>query len=278
MTMGTVQSADGTTIGFDAWGDGQPLILVDGATAHRAMSPMHAQLGELLGTEFRVYAYDRRGRGESGDTAPYAVEREIEDLAALIADADAGAPAFVCGFSSGAVLALDAAAAGLPIARLALFEPPFVVDDSRPPGPADYVQRLDASVAEGRPGDAVELFLTGAVCMPVEQVAGMRQSPFWPALEAVAHTIAYDGRIMGSTMSGAPLPADRWAAVSVPTLVMLGLGTESWLISAARALADLLPTASLQGVEGAQHSVAPEVLAPALRAFASTEDTGTQVQ
>jgi pimeloyl-ACP methyl ester carboxylesterase len=276
MTMGTVHSADGTTIGFDARGDGQPLILVDGATAHRAMSPMHAQLGELLGKEFRVYAYDRRGRGESGDTAPYAVEREIEDLAALIADA--GAPAFLCGFSSGAVLALDAAATGLPIARLALFEPPFVVDDSRPPGPADYVQRLEASVAAGRPGDAVELFLTGAVCMPVEHVAGMRQSPFWPALEAVAHTIAYDGRIMGTTMSGAPLPTDRWAAVSVPTLVMFGLGTELWLTSAARALADLLPTASLQGVEGAQHSVAPEVLAPTLRAFASTEDAGTHVQ
>jgi pimeloyl-ACP methyl ester carboxylesterase len=276
MTMGTVRSADGTTICFDAWGDGQPLILVDGATAHRAVSPMHAQLGELLGKEFRVYAYDRRGRGESGDTAPYAVEREVEDLAVLIADA--GAPAFLCGFSSGGVLALDAAAAGLPIARLAVFEPPFVVDDSRPPGPADYVQRLDASVAEGRPGDAVELFLTGAVCMPAGQVAGMRQTPFWPALEAVAHTIAYDGRIMGSTLSGAPLPADRWAAVSVPTLVMYGLGTEPWLISAARALADLLPTASLLGVEGAQHSAAPEVLAPALRAFASGEDTCTDVQ
>ena len=266
--MGTVHSADGTTIAFDAWGEGQPLILVDGATAYRAVSPMGAQLGDLLGKENRVYAYDRRGRGESGDTAPYAVEREIEDLAAVIAEA--GAPAFVCGVSSGGVLALDAAAAGLPITRLALFEPPFVVDGSRPPRPADYVQRLDASVADGRRGDAVELFLTGAVGMPVEYVAGMRETPFWPALEAVAHTIAYDGRIMGPTMSGAPLPTDRWGGVSVPTLVMFGLGTEPWLVSAARALADLLPTASLQGVEGAQHSVAPEVLAPALRAFAST--------
>lgn len=133
--------------------------------------------------------------GESGDTAPYAAQREIEDLAALIAEA--GAPAFVCGTSSGAVLALDAAAAGLPIARLALFEPPFVVDDSRPPLPADYVQRLDASIAGGRPGDAAELFLTAAAGMPAEFVPGMRQSPFWPALEEVARTIAYDGRIMG---------------------------------------------------------------------------------
>jgi pimeloyl-ACP methyl ester carboxylesterase len=166
----------GTTICFDAWGDGQPLIMIDGATGHRAVSQTHAQVGALLREEFRVYSYDRRGRGESGDTAPYAVQREIEDLAALIADA--GAPALVCSFSSGAVLALDAAAAGLPITRLALFEPPFVVDDSRPPAPADYVERLDACIADGRRGDAVELFLTGAVGMPVEHVAGMRQSPF----------------------------------------------------------------------------------------------------
>jgi len=274
--MGTVTSADGTTIRFDAWGDGQPLIMVDGATGHRAVSQTNAQVGELLGDEFRVYAYDRRGRGESGDTPPYAVQREIEDLAALIAEA--GAPATLCGFSSGAVLALDAAAAGLPITRVAMFEPPFVVDDSRPPGPADYVQRLDASIASGRPGDAVELFLTGAVGMPAEFVDGMRQSPFWPALEEVAPTIAYDGRIMGSTMSGAPLPADRWAAVSVPVLVMYGRGTEPWLIAASRALADLLPTATLQAVDGAQHSVAADILAPALRQFASANPANTRAQ
>jgi pimeloyl-ACP methyl ester carboxylesterase len=267
MMMGTVQSADGTAIGFDRWGDGQPLIMIDGATGYRAVSQTHSQVGALLSDEFEVYSYDRRGRGGSGDTAPYAVGREIEDLAALIAVA--GAPAIVCGISSGAVLALDAAASGLPISRLALFEPPFVVDDSRPPAPADYVEQLDACISDGRPGDAVELFLTAAVRIPAEYVAGMRQSPFWPALEAVAHTIAYDGRIMGSTMSGAPLPPDRWAAVAVPTLVMYGRGTEEWLIAAARALADLLPTASLQAVEGAQHSVAPEVLAAALRQSSS---------
>ncbi|HXJ24957.1 MAG TPA: alpha/beta hydrolase [Streptosporangiaceae bacterium] len=263
--MSTVHSADGTPIAFDAWGEGQPLILVGGATSHRAVNQLDAEVGKLLSDQFRVYAYDRRGRGESGDTAPYAVQREIEDLAALIEDA--GAPALVCGFSSGAILSLDAAAAGLPITRLALFEPPFVVDDSRPPRPTDYVERLDATVAAGRPGDAVELFMTGAVGMPAEVLAGLRESPFWPALEAVAPTIAYDGRIMGDTMSGQPLPADRWAAVTVPTLVMYGRGTEPWLIAAARALAGLLPTASLQAVEGAQHNVEADVLAPALRQF-----------
>jgi len=276
MTMGTVHSADGTAISFDAWGDGQPLIMIDGATSYRTVSQTNAQVGALLREEFRVYSYDRRGRGESGDTAPYAVQREIEDLAALIADA--GAPAFVCGFSSGAVLALDAAAAGLSIARLALFEPPFVVDDSRPPLPADYVARLDACTADGRPGDAAELFLTAAAGMPVEFVAGVQQSPFWAALEGVAHTIAYDGRIMGTTMSGKPLPTDRWAAVSVPTLVMHGRGTEPWLIAAAHALADMLPTATLRAVEGEQHNVAAEVLAPVLREFASTEHVATDIQ
>ncbi len=264
--MGTVRSKDGTTIAFDAWGDGRPLIMIDGATSYRGINPTNAEVGQLLRDEFRVYAYDRRGRGESTDTAPYAVQREIEDLAALIADA--GEPAMVFGWSSGAVLALDAAAAGLPITRLALFEPPFVIDRSRPPLPDDYVQQLDASVADGRPGDAVELFMTAAAGVPTEAVAGMRQSPFWPALEAVAHTIAYDGRIMGNSMSGAPLPRDRWAAVTVPVLLMHGTGTMPWLITAANAATDLLPTASLQAVPGEQHSAPADVLATALRQFA----------
>lgn len=261
--MSTVQSKDGTTIAFDARGDGQPLILIDGATSYRGVNPTNAEVGQLLADEFRVYAYDRRGRGESTDTAPYAVQREIEDLAALMAEA--GAPAVVFGWSSGAVLALDAAEAGLPISRLALFEPPFVVGNGRPPAPADYVQRLDDCVAGGRPGDAVELFMTAAAGLPADAVAGLRQSPFWPTMEAVAPTIAYDGRIMGTTMSGAPLPRDRWAAVTVPTLVMYGNGTEPWLITAAHALADLLPAASLQAVPGQQHSATADVLAPALR-------------
>lgn len=258
-------SADGTVIAFTAWGEGEPLIMIDGATAYPAVNPKNEQVGRLLSDKFRTYAYDRRGRGESTDTAPYAIEHEIEDLAALIEVA--GAPATVFGWSSGAVLALDAAAAGLPITRLALFEPPFVVDDSRPPLPPDYVERLDAAVAAGRPGDAAELFLTAAVGLPPEAVEGVKQSGFWPTMEAVAPTIAYDGRIMGTTMSGAPLPRDRWAAVSVPTLVMYGKGTFPFIVSGARALADLLPTATLLPVEGEQHDVPDDVLAAALRDF-----------
>src|SRR5262250_723379 len=144
--MGTVTSADSTTIRFDAWGDGQPLIMVDGATGHRAVSQTNAQVGALLGDEFRVYAYDRRGRGDSGDTAPYAVEREIEDLAALIREA--GGAAYVFGISSGAVLSLTAAARGLPITKLALYEAPFIVDASRPTTEREWA-RIDELAAAG---------------------------------------------------------------------------------------------------------------------------------
>ncbi|BCB77801.1 alpha/beta hydrolase [Phytohabitans flavus] len=259
-------SADGTVIAFDAWGEGEPLVIIDGATAYPAINPINAELGGLLDGAFRTYAYDRRGRGDSTDTAPYAIEREIEDIAALIEVA--GAPATVFGWSSGAVLALDAAAAGLKIKRLVLFEPPFVVDDSRPPLPADYVERLDAAVAAGRPGDAAAIFMTDAAGAAPEDLAGIRESEFWPVLEAVAPTIAYDGRIMGTTMSGNPLPRDRWAAVTVPTLVMHGTNTFPAMIPAARALAELLPTATLRQVEGEQHSAPPAVLAAELRAFA----------
>jgi pimeloyl-ACP methyl ester carboxylesterase len=267
--MGTVTSADGTSIAYDVQGTGQPLIFVDGATAHRAVAPKPAEVAAIVGDEFRVYAYDRRGRGESGDTAPYATQREIDDLAALIDEA--GGSAMVCGFSSGAVLSLDAAAAGLPITRLALFEPPFVVDDSRPPLPADYVERLDALVADGKRGAAAELFLTAGAGLPPEFLPGIRQSPMWPGLEAVAHTISYDGRFMQDVMRGQALPTDRWSAVKVPTLVLYGRGTAPSLISAAKALAELLPTATLQDVDGEQHDVPADVLAPILREFANAE-------
>lgn len=265
--MSTIHSKDGTKLAYDVVGDGQPLILVDGATAHRAVNPTNAEIASLLSDSFRVYTYDRRGRGDSGDTQPYAVEREIEDIAVLIADA--GAPAMLFGWSSGAVLAMHATAAGLPVTRLALFEPPFVVDAGRPPLPSDYVARLDAHTAAGEAGEAAALFLTAAAGVPTEMVEGMRHSPYWPALEAIAHTIAYDGRIMATTMSGNPLPADRWATVTVPTLVMHGNGTEPWLAAGARAAADALPNATLLPVEGEQHSASAETIATALRTFAT---------
>jgi pimeloyl-ACP methyl ester carboxylesterase len=258
-------SADGTVIAFDAWGEGEPLVIIDGATAYPAVNPLNKEIAQLLAGDFRTYAYDRRGRGDSTDTAPYAIEREIEDLAALIEVA--GKPATVFGWSSGGVLALDAAAAGLPIKRLVLFEPPFVVDDSRPPLPGDYVARLEAAVADGRPGDAAAIFMTEAAGVPAREVEEFRKGDFWPVMEAVAPTISYDGRIMGTTMSGGPLPRDRWAAVAVPTLVMYGTDTFPGMAPAARALGEVLPNATVREVEGQQHSAPAPVLAAELRSF-----------
>lgn len=263
--MSTVTSADGTTIGYEAYGEGRPLILIDGATAHRAVNPLSAEVGKLLSDEFRTYAYDRRGRGESTDTAPYAIQREVEDLAALIDDA--GQPAILFGWSSGCLLALDAAAAGLPVAGLVLFEPPVVVDDVRPPLPSDYVEQLDAYVATGQRGKAVELFMTAAVGMPPEAMPGMKESPYWAPVEEIAHTIAYDGRIMGTTMSGNPLPEDRWADVKVPVLVLYGDQTWPALSAGAQAVAAHLPPATLRAIPGENHSTDAATLAPVLREF-----------
>lgn len=267
MSEGTVTSADGTTIAYSAWGDGEPVVIIDGATAYRATTPENAEVAELLADEFRVINYDRRGRGESGDTAPYVVEREFEDLSAIIEQAAGGRPATVFGWSSGGHLALNAVQGGVPVARLALFEPPVVIDDSRPPLAEDYVERLDAAVTSGRRGDAVELFMTAAAGLPEEMVPGMRESEMWPGLEAVAHTIAYDGRNVGDTMSGRPLRADLWDRVDVPVLVMHGTGTWPYLISGTQAVAEHLPTATLKPVPGENHSTTADVLAPALREF-----------
>ncbi|MCC3762547.1 alpha/beta hydrolase [Glycomyces sp. TRM65418] len=267
MFEGTATSADGTAIAYTAWGEGEPIIIIDGATAYRATTPENAQAAELLADEFQVVNYDRRGRGQSGDTAPYAVEREIEDLAAIIEQACGGRPATVFGWSSGGHLALNAADGGVRMERVAVFEPPVVVDRSRAPFPDDYVERLEAALAAGRPGDAVELFMTAAVGLPPETVAGMRESDMWPGLEAIAHTISYDGRNLKDTVFGKPLRADLWNRIEIPVLVMHGIDTWPFLATGAEAVAELLPTAALKPVPGENHSTTPEVLAAALREF-----------
>lgn len=191
--METVSSRDGTSIAFDRVGTGPPLVLVGGALQYRAIDQRTARLVDLLAAEFAVYHYDRRGRGDSADRAPYDVDREIDDIDALIAHA--GEFAVVFGISSGAVLALRAAYAGVAIRKLALYEPPFIVDDSRPPVPADYQRTLTELAAADRAGDAVAYFMTAAVGLADEFVAPMRTEPSWPALEAVASTLVYDAAI-----------------------------------------------------------------------------------
>ena len=196
-------SKDGTHIAFDRTGQGPALILVGGALSQRSDN---APLVELLAKRFTVFSYDRRGRGDSGDTLPYAAQREVEDIDALISEA--GGMAFVYGKSSGAVLALDAAnALSAKIRKLALYEPPLIVDDGRPPPPPGYAEELDKLIAADRRGDAIEFFMTNVVGMPADAVAPMRKTPAWPKMEAMAHTLAYDVAIAGDTMSGKPLPA-----------------------------------------------------------------------
>ena len=263
--MEKVTSKDGTTIAFDRSGEGPPIILVGGALQYRSFDPRTAQLAKRLVAHFTVFHYDRRGRGDSGDTLPYAKEREVEDLGALIAEA--GGSAFVFAMSSGGPLALDAAASGLAITKLALYEPAFIVDDNRPPVPKDYVAQLKELVSSGRRGDAVELFMTKAVGLPAEYIAPMRNDPTWSGMEAVAHTLVYDGTFIGDTMSGNPLPTERWASVTAPTLVIDGGASPAWMGNAAQALADVLPNARRRTLEGQTHDVAPEALAPVLEEF-----------
>lgn len=261
-TEDTVTSRDGTTIAYDRYGEGPALVFVDGATAVRAYDE---SLATTLAPHFAVYAYDRRGRGDSGDTPPYAVEREIEDLDAVIQAT--GGSAFVLGHSSGAVLALRAAAHGPSIAKLAVYEPPFIVDESRPPIPDDYVEHLDELVAEGRRADAWAYFMTAAVGMPQEVIDGMLAEPWVGAMEAVAHTIAYDGRVMGDTMSGKPLSPDPWSSITAPTLVMDGGASPDWMRNSARALVAVLPNADYRTLEGQDHGPAEDALAPVLIDF-----------
>ena len=266
--MKKARSRDGTRIAFDKTGAGPPIVIVDGAFVYRAIDQLPVMLAEMLAPRFTVAHYERRGRGDSGDTPPYAVEREVEDLQAII-DA-VGGRAFVLGLSSGAVLALEAAAHGVAIEKLALYEPPFIVDDSRPPLPEDYVVHLDELVAAGRRGDAIEYALTKAVGLPTDDVKAMRAEPFFAAMEAVAHTAAYDGAIMADTMAGKPLPLQRWASVRIPALVIVGENSKEFWQRGTRALAAGLPAGvhhSLDTMTDQSHAVAPKALAPLMEEF-----------
>lgn len=260
--METVRSRDGTTIAYDRRGSGPPVVLVGGALSDRRGA---AALSETLAPRLTAVAYDRRGRGDSTDTPPYAVEREIEDLAALIEAI--GPPAFVFGHSSGAVLSLRAADAALPISRLAVYEPPFIIDDSRPPLPPEYDSHLDELIAGGRNDDAVAYFLRTGPLVPDAVIARSRESPAWAGLTAMAPTIAYDNRVMGDTMAGDAAPLARFASVAVPTLVLAGGASPGFMRNGAAALAAVLPDATSRILEGQTHGAAPERLAPVLLDF-----------
>lgn len=263
--METVRSADGTTIAFERSGDGPPLVMVLGAFNDRRSKP---ELGALLADRFTVVAYDRRGRGDSGDTAPYAVEREIEDLAAVIGavtssrlGSPAGAPvARVFGHSSGAVLALRAAAAGVPIAKVAAFEAPVAVIDGTPaPEGNDLADRVAAEVAAGRRGAAAKLFMTEGIGMPADVVAMIEAGPGWPALEAIAHTLPYD-----LTITAAALAPSLLATIAVPTVAIDGGASPPFMRETAAAIATAVPDAKHVTLPDQTHDEDPAVLAPVL--------------
>jgi len=237
--VNSVRSKDGTTIAFDRLGEGPPIILAGGAFSYRAF-PKLVQLAELLAPGFTVINYDRRGRGDSADTAPYAVEREIEDLQ--------------------------------DIHRLVMFEPPFLVDDSRPLPPADFANWLAELTATERRSDATRLFMTKAMGIPGPIVRLMRFSPIWSKLTATAHTLPYDWALLGDTMSGKPLSRDDWASATVPTLVLAGEKSPEQLRNAARAIAGVLPNAEHRELEGQSHNPSMKVMAPVLREFFSDRD------
>lgn len=263
--MNTVVSADGTTIAYDRAGAGPALILVDGAFCGRSFGPM-PDLVPLLAPHFTVYTYDRRGRGESGDTGPYAVEREIDDIEALIDVA--GGTAHVYGISSGAVLAMRASAAFAgKVARLAVYEAPMLVDDSRTPPPADYRERIDAMIAAGRTGDTVTFFMTKMVGAPAFVPVIMRLLPAWKKLKAVAPTLRYDMAVLGDSQTGHGLPAEMakaLATIEAPTLVMAGGKSPAWLHHTADAVAGAVPGALRQTLPGQTHQVKAAAIAPAL--------------
>lgn len=256
--MNSVISKDDTNIMFDQMGEGAPVVLVCGGSVDRMSN---APLAALLSQNYTVYNYDRRGRGDSGDTEPYAVEREVEDIEAVIQAA--GGSAFLYGTSSGAALALIAAASDLNVSKLALWEPPYIIDDSRPKPPADTASIYRGFVAEGKRGDAVEYFMAKVVGLPPEFVAFARSQPWWSAQEAIAHTLAYDATIMGDYS----LPTEQAASVTVPTLVMAGGASWDWMKNSAQTLARTLPHGQYRTLEGQEHNVAPDVMASALKEF-----------
>jgi pimeloyl-ACP methyl ester carboxylesterase len=261
----TVTSADGTTIAVERAGEGRPVILAGGAFNDRSTV---AGLAAVLSDGFTAVTYDRRGRGGSGDSATYAADREIDDLAAVISYA--GRPAGVFGHSSGAVLALEAAARGLDITKVAAYEPTWVIEGTRPRPGDDLAGRVRALLDQGDRDGAVALFQAEVVGLPGEIIDGMRGSPMWGWFTGLAHTLPYDVILCGPGMR---LPAGRLAGITLPVLAIGGGASPPWLPAAARAVADTVPGARYVTLDGQDHGVLqqPEALRPVLTSYFGTE-------
>ncbi|HJR70916.1 MAG TPA: alpha/beta hydrolase [Gammaproteobacteria bacterium] len=257
--MSHITSQDGTPIAYERLGSGPPVILIDGAMCSRAFGPM-PKIAALLALHFTVYLYDRRGRGESGDTPPYAKARELEDIEALIGAA--GGSVFAVGLSSGAALALEAGASSARIKKLAVYEPPYMVDNPRF-AQVDHEGNLRALVAAGQHGAAVKYFMR-MVNVPAPFILLMQlMRGMWRKLKAVAPTLPYDMAIMGDWQ----IPSARLAKLATPTLAMYGGKTETRLKRAIEELVKVLPDVRQQVLPGQTHNVSAAALVPALVAF-----------
>ena len=255
--MESTQSADGTMIAFDREGNGPPLVVVVGAFCDRSTS---RSLAAILAPDFTVIRYDRRGRGSSGDTSPYSVEREIEDLEAVVTAA--GGSALVYGHSSGAVLVLEAAARGLPVTKMALYEPPYIIEGSRS-RPNQLTERVGELIVAGQRSDAAELFLVEGPGLPADVLTTMKAAPVWAHFEALAHTLPYDLAICADQV----VPTNRLATIAVPTLALSGGGSPQWARDAVDAVARAIPGSEHRVLEGQTHGVADDALAPVIASF-----------
>lgn len=263
--MEKVFSKDGTTIAFDKLGNGPALILVGGSFEQRAMDSETSQLAAhpILSKQFTVFHYDRRGRGDSADTQPYAVEREVEDIEALINEA--GGSAFVSGISSGAILAMEAAIKlGKKVKKLAMYEAPYNFrDKATEQALKKFRKKFKEAIAEGRRSDVVGHFLI-MLGMPTEQLDEIRRLPMWSMWEAIAPTFGYDAALMGEDGS---VPTERAACIAVPTLILVGGASPSMMHITANALANAIPNAQRRTLEDQTHVVSSHALAPVLVDF-----------
>ena len=261
--MNTVQSRDGTVIAFSRSGSGPALVLVDGALCHRKFGPM-AGIAKLLSPYFTVFTFDRRGRGESTDAKSHSVECEVDDIAVLIREA--GGAAYLFGTSSGAALALEAAARLKSVRKVALYEAPFFFDDVHPPRPDGYLAKMTALIAADRRADALTLFMR-TVGTPAMLINVMRFTPVWGKLKETAHTLPYDLAIVSDMKAGKPLSVERWASVTMPVLTAVGGKSPAWWQQAMKELAGVLPNAQHVTLPGQTHMVKASVLSPVLTEF-----------
>ena len=255
-------STDGTQIAYEVSGAGPALVVVDGATAYRDNFGFSRRIAEVVGDRFTVYGYDRRGRGESDwGATPCTLQREIEDLEAVIAAA--GGTAHVFGLSSGAALALEAARAGAPIERLVSFEAPYVVDDTKEPTAPDFPEQAQAMIDAGRPGDAVKAFMK-LVGVPAPMVAVMRLMPVWKTLKVVGRTLPNDLSIVTKFQQGQPVPEGYYSTITAPTLVVAGGKSPDWMRNAQDAIHAAVPGSTLVTLPGQTHMLKAAAVKDAL--------------